>query len=141
MTTRRDFIAKGCTACIGLVGLSMLLESCGTALPILKPVAKDKSFTVPLAKFKELNTNLLLLRNSQMENDILIVKESTGYKALLMKCTHEGYGLIVTKNKIHCNVHGSEFDLNGNVLKSPAARPLEQFQTELNDTDLIIHLT
>ncbi len=141
MTTRRDFIVKGCTACMGLVGLGMLLEGCSTALPVFNAVANNKSFVVPLAKFTEQNTNLLLLRNPQLENDILLVKENNSYKALLMKCTHEGYGLVVAKNKIHCNVHGSEFDMNGNVLKSPATRALQQFKTEVINSNIIIHLT
>lgn len=125
---------------MGLAGAGVLLESCGTALPMLKTTAKENLLLVPIEKFTPQN-NLLLVRSTALENDILLVKKQDTYKALYMKCTHEGIGLSATKNKIICAAHGSIFDFDGNVLKEPALRPLKEFATETNNHNIIIHLT
>ena len=138
---RRKFIQRGCSTCVGLTGLGFLLQSCGTALPVLKSVAENKTFVVPVSKFEELKTSLLLIRNSQLENDILLVKKDNAYKALFMKCTHEGVGLTATASKIVCSAHGSVFDFDGQVVKEPALRPLREFKTDITDNNIIIHLT
>jgi cytochrome b6-f complex iron-sulfur subunit len=125
---------------MGLVGVSMLLESCAGSLPLVKVTEKEQSLLIPVSKFSEKN-NLLVVRSSSLENDILLVKNSDGYKALYLKCTHEGVGLTPTDKNIVCSAHGSTFDFSGKVLKEPALRPLRQFTTEITDENIIIHLT
>ena len=136
---RRVFIKKGCVACMGLVGTSLLLESCSSSLPLVKTNPENKSLSVPLNNFS-VNNNLVIVRSGSLENDILLIKNQNEYKALYLRCTHEGVGLTATDKKIVCSAHGSVFDFQGNVVKEPALKPLQQFQTEVNNENVIIHL-
>ena len=83
---------------------------------------------------------MIVVRSNSLENDILLVKNENVYKALYLKCTHEGIGLATTNKNIVCPAHGSMFDFNGNVLKEPALRPLQEFKTETVNDNIIIHL-
>lgn len=138
---RRVFIKQSCIACFGLAGAGLLLESCGSALPLLKLTASGDTVRVPADAFSA-QVNHLVVRCKTLENDILLVKENnTTYKALYLRCTHEGVGLTATDKKIFCSAHGSIFDFNGNVVKEPALRPLKQFNTTTDSTAIIIHLS
>ncbi len=86
---------------MALMGAGILLESCSTGLPLVKTSPKDKSLFVPLTNFSE-NKNLLVVRSSDLENDILLVKKANVYTALYLKCTHEGVGLTAPEKKIFC---------------------------------------
>jgi len=124
---------------MAFMGAGVLLESCSAGLPLVKISPKDRSLFVPLNKFSDKN-NLLVVRCNNLENDILLVKNANEYKALYLKCTHEGVGLTATDKKILCSAHGSAFDFDGNVLKEPALRPLRQFHTEVINDNLVIQL-
>ncbi|GAA4338302.1 Rieske (2Fe-2S) protein [Mucilaginibacter gynuensis] len=119
-----------------------MLESCATPLPLLKVAgSKDQEVEVGTENFIPGKVTALVIRTRQMENDILLVKNGEEYKALYLKCTHEGVNLTATANKIYCPSHGSSFDMNGKVLKEPALRPLKTFRTELINNQVIIHLS
>ncbi|MCB0740673.1 MAG: Rieske (2Fe-2S) protein [Chitinophagaceae bacterium] len=136
---RRNFIKKGCAACAGLAGLSFLLESCGSSLPIFKTTPEKKLLFIPEDKFTADNHHLLV-RSKELENDILLIKNKNDYTALNMKCTHEGFALTVTDKQIVCPAHGSTFHFSGHVTKEPALRPLTTFTTEIKNNTIIIHL-
>ncbi len=142
MTTRRGFIKSGCAACLMVASGATLLESCATPLPMLK-VANSKlgEVRVGTENFIPGKVNGIVVRTKQMEFDILVLKTGETYKALYLKCTHEGYNLTATATKIHCSSHGSAFDMDGKVLKEPALRPLKTFKTELIDNQVIVHLS
>jgi cytochrome b6-f complex iron-sulfur subunit len=138
---RRKFIQRGCTACMGLAGLGFLIDSCSPKLS-LAPVqgqAGDDRIKVLLSDFG--NNDHLVVRNNKLSKDILLVKKDNQYKALYMECTHFNFGLSLTGNKLVCNAHGSQFDLDGNVIQEPAQRNLKQFKTEVINSAIIIHLT
>jgi Rieske Fe-S protein len=124
---------------MGLVGGGLLLESCATSLPLIKATPKEQSLFIPLTKFSD-KSNMLVVRSSSLENDILLIKNENVYKALYLKCTHEGIGLTATAKNIVCPAHGSTFDFKGNVLKEPALRPLREFKTETAGDTIVIHL-
>jgi len=138
---RRKFIVQGCGACLAVAGMGMLFSSCGSALPLLKTSAEAGNILrVPMSSFNE-QTNMILLRNNTLSNDILLVKAAEGYRALYMRCTHENFSLTATGKKIFCSSHGSEFDFEGRVLKEPALSPLKKFKTEIQNNHIIIHLS
>jgi Rieske Fe-S protein len=138
---RRVFLKQSCVACFGLAGAGLLLEGCGSALPLVKLTPVGDTLSVPAASFTAQVTHVIV-RCRTLENDILLVKENdTTYKALYLRCTHEGVGLTATDKKIFCSAHGSIFDFNGNVVKEPALRPLKQFKTSTDNTGIIIHLS
>ena len=143
MTTRRDFVKSGCLACLGgVAGISTLLEACSPKnLPLLKFAEDDeKILKVPTNRFVIEKTNLLILRTTKLENDILLIKENGQYRALYLQCTHEGLDLTPTSSKIYCAAHGSMFDFAGNVITEPALKPLKQFKTALINSEIIISI-
>jgi cytochrome b6-f complex iron-sulfur subunit len=62
---------------------------------------------------------------------MLVRKSETAYNALSMRCTHQGCDVDdqLVAGKITCFCHGSQFDLDGNVTKSPATAPLRSYGT------------
>ncbi len=138
---RRNFIQKSCATCIGLTGMGFLLQGCASSLPVFSTTINKKNISVPVSKFQDLKTNLLLIRNSSLEYDILLVKKGEEYKALSMECTHQSASLTPTATKIICSAHGSVFDLDGNVIKEPALQPLHQYKTIVNNQSINIYLT
>jgi len=123
-----------------MLGISMLLESCGTSVPLFKTNTHNDSISIPVNEFSG-GKNMVIVRVPKLENDILLVKKEDHFNALNLRCTHEGYGLTPTSKRIVCSAHGSTFDFDGNVLKEPALKPLKKFNTEIIDNNIIIHLT
>ena len=60
---------------------------------------------------------------------IIINKKESGITFYSSKCTH--LGCRITKfeeNKFTCPCHGSQFSVDGNVLKGPADKPLKKLE-------------
>lgn len=141
MRTRREFLKDTCTACLGTAFLGFTfsqLTSC-SSLPIYKTDLTKKIVEVPLTSFAE--SNVVIVRDMQVPFDILAVKKSEQeYNALYMKCTHQENAVTATKTGLYCSSHGSTFDLDGNVTKEPALKPLKRFKTELKENTVSIDL-
>jgi cytochrome b6-f complex iron-sulfur subunit len=142
MSSRRSFIKSGCAACILTAAGVSFLEGCATPLPMYKSTAtKPGEVEVGTESFVPGKGDMLVVRTKQLEYDILLIKTAGTYKALYLRCTHEGVGLTPTSNKIFCSAHGSAFDLDGKVIKEPALRPLKTYATEVINNKVIIHLS
>jgi Rieske Fe-S protein len=140
MQDRREFIKQSCTMCLGIVGLGALvtqLSGCAP-IPILKAEPVGGLLSVPVSSFTETN-KMVIIRNSQLEWDVVVVKMSdTVYEAIQMKCTHQDNLLTATKTGFFCSAHGSTFDLEGNVTKEPALRPLKKYKTEMKEAVILV---
>lgn len=112
------------------------LEACST-LPMYKAKVQNGLLELPLTQFAE-NTSVIV-RNSDLDFDILVLKEGTTYRALYMKCTHEAAPLTATNKGLFCSMHGSSFDLNGQVTKEPATKPLAKFETTISNQSILIN--
>jgi cytochrome b6-f complex iron-sulfur subunit len=138
---RRQFIKSSCSACIGIAAtgfLSSALSSCAPAFPVFKAKFDKGLIQVPVTSFE--TSNLIIVRDLQMDFDILLVKKSAAdYQALYMKCSHQANPLTATSSGLFCSAHGSSFDLDGNVRTEPANGPLQKFKTELNDNIITIN--
>ena len=138
MTTRRDFIktsAAGC-ALLATVGVSGLVTGC-KSLPIVKTSVVDKTITLDNAALQD-NT-VHIIRTTQLDYDLLLVRENAGaYHCLLMQCTHQDYPVTFTGNGLVCNNHGSQFDLQGNVKKDPALKPLRHYPVTVDENKVVI---
>lgn len=117
--------------------LTTQLSSCAP-IPVIKAGNEKGIMTVPLASFTEKN-KMVIVRDGQLEFDILVVKSVDRFQALQMKCTHQDNPLTVNPSGLFCSAHGSTFDLNGNVTKEPALKPLKKYKTELNGSSLLIY--
>lgn len=139
---RRKFVKQTCSLCLA-AGSGMLvasLASCGAALPVYKTAVADNRVTVPINLFT--GTDFQLIQPKSMYYNIGLKKEKDGnYTALLLRCTHADNQLIPAGNGFRCTLHGSTFDKEGAVTNGPAQNPLKKYTTEIQDNNIIIHLS
>jgi cytochrome b6-f complex iron-sulfur subunit len=111
------------------------------ALPV--SLLFGKKLSVDLAqvpKLKEIGGQVTI---KLMREDVLIIRESEKTVRIFnAHCTHKGCLVKYSKkdNRIECPCHGSQYDLNGNVLKGPAPRPLLSHPGKLDGDQIIIDM-
>ena len=132
---RRNFIKNTCMSC-GMMAaggsLLSLLSSCKST-SIFKIEAVNHLLTVPLSAMND--KKILIVRNASAEYDILLVKKSENhFTALEMKCTHRANPLNASDGGLYCTLHGSRFDLDGNVVAEPATQPLKKYPVIVNNS-------
>ncbi len=69
---------------------------------------------------------------------VFLIRDEEGLFALKAKCTHLGCKPIWNGKLFHCPCHGSEFDLEGDVVHGPAKRHLEALLIKKSGDKLII---
>lgn len=72
---------------------------------------------------------------------LYIFNDKSGLQIYSAKCTHLGCRINKIENdKLICPCHGSEFDLNGKVIKGPATAPLKKlnYTTDTNTKEIIV---
>ena len=97
-------------------------------------VKKDKVLSIPIDKLPF--NSAYLIKDKQ----IGILNGKEGITVLSIACTHLGCVLNVENDKFICPCHGSTFDLQGNVLKGPALKPLKHIDYTIQNNNIIIHL-
>ena len=128
---RREFLktAGNVTAgfCLGCIA------GCGN-LNGTKSVEIKEPLDISLADYPQLSKvgGSALIKIPGYPPILLFVPQEDQMMALSAKCTH--WGNLVQyqheERKIYCGAHHSEFDLIGNVLKGPAAKPLTRYSVE-----------
>ena len=141
MQNRRDFIRQSGAACAALAGFGLLttLESCAPAKNITASTydAASNKVTVPLSAFS--SQNKAVVNGPNDDYRIFVMKKSeTEYEALQLKCTHRGHSVNMEETKLHCPLHGSEFDFEGNVTQGPAKEPLKRFPVTVENGNAVI---
>ena len=117
-----------------------LLSSCSTA-KVATGSSEKGVLRIDATQFTA-DTKSLLVRDKQLEFDILLVKiNETRYRALYMQCTHENNPLTYNSKGIYCLSHGSEFDMEGTVTLGPAASNLKQFPTQIENNFITIKIS
>lgn len=61
----------------------------------------------------------------------VLLHTESGFSALSLVCTHLGCTLENKSDGFACPCHGSRFDMAGNVLHGPAAKPLPSLRVEV----------
>ena len=138
---RRKFLTSACKACL-FAGAGFLitdLAACNTSSKIMQlPITQD-SVRFPLSAFAK--ESIQLVRPEGWYYDIAVRKTGTDqFDALLLECTHQQNQLIMNSNGFKCSLHGSQFNLNGQVVKGPAERALKKLSTSLDQGQLTIYL-
>lgn len=138
---RRKFLTTACRACL-FAGAGFLiadLVACNTSSKITQlPITQD-SVRLPVSSFA--TGSIQIVRPAGWYYDIAVRKTETDqYEALLLECTHQQNQLIANPNGYSCALHGSRFNLNGQVMKGPAERALKQFSTTLDRDQVVIQL-
>jgi len=71
----------------------------------------------------------------------VIARDANGLYAVSRVCTHQGCTVAVVPGAaaiFNCPCHGSQFDVNGNVLRGPAARPLPHYAVAVDAAGNIV---
>jgi cytochrome b6-f complex iron-sulfur subunit len=99
------------------------------------------TFVVSLAAHPELMQvgGMALVKPPEAPCQVLLSrKDSATVVALNARCTHLGCAVEVLGGKFDCPCHGSQFDLDGNVVLGPAMDPLEKFTVAFDGTTITI---
>ncbi len=117
----------------------------GAATFLARPVSLlfGKKLSIELDKVPNLKEIGGQITISLMHEDLLFIRDSEKtIRIFNAHCTHKGclVKYSAKDNRIKCPCHGSQYDLNGNVLKGPAPRPLQARAGEIDDNQIIVEL-
>ena len=131
---RRKFLKQSCQACLlGVAGIATAssITACSTSNSVLKLTANNSVVSVPVASFA--NKKTIIVRTEDAEFDVALHEtENKTYKAFVLSCTHHENPLNITGSGFICTLHGSQYNLDGQVKKGPASKPLKEYQTRIN---------
>ncbi|MDZ4758644.1 MAG: Rieske 2Fe-2S domain-containing protein [Bacteroidota bacterium] len=136
---RKDFIKFTCNAaCSAGLAISMLnVEGC-SPFPVIKTKHDKGMIKVPLLSVKENKDTIV--RDLDLEYDIMIKKKDDTYIIFVLKCTHQDWLLSPNAKGFNCSLHGSTFDTEGKVVNGPASLPLKQLNYNIEQENLVITL-
>lgn len=127
---RREFVRKCGMGCLGIVATGLLLEGCAGTRYISGNI-EGSYLSLPESAFLKEENNYLkyvVVQNESLQYPVAVFRfNANEYKALLMKCTHQGTELQVFGDRLQCPAHGSEFTQDGNVQNGPADTSLRSF--------------
>jgi len=139
---RRDFI-KDCTLlCVAGIGLSVLMQSCGT-IHYAASTSETNKIKIKKTEFTDAKNGerkFVVIKNEKLEFPICLYKKPTEYVALYMQCSHQGCELNPNKTSLVCPCHGSEFSTEGKVLSAPADKDLKQFKVTTDNENIYIEI-
>jgi len=125
---RRDFLKNSWK----ILGIIAAVEFSIFTINLLRPLkgknqSKSMSATKIVGNVEDFQVNTV---TTDRANKLLMVREADGgFLALSLTCPH--LGCLVswdeTKNQFICPCHASAFDKVGNLINSPAPRPLDYF--------------
>ncbi len=69
----------------------------------------------------------------------ILIRSDQGFRALSLVCTHLGCTVESNADGFSCPCHGSLYDLQGNVTRGPAGKPLASLRVEVTE-DGNVHL-
>jgi cytochrome b6-f complex iron-sulfur subunit len=126
---RKDFLQLTATLAIG-APLAGMIQSCSSGY-VLYAVADGPRVTIPAASLPDLAqpNSFVKVYVDRFANPIVLF-EGEGKKiyAVLTTCSHSGCEVRKLRTKFECPCHGSEYDLQGHVVRGPAPDALETFE-------------
>ncbi len=139
---RRDFIKNCSLLCVGGMGFSAVLASCGSVHYAAHSFETNK---IKLRKnefidAKQKERKFVIIKPEQLQFPVCLYKNNTEYVALYMQCTHQGCELKPNNVSLVCPCHGSEFSVNGKVMSPPADKNLKQFKVISDNENIYIEL-
>ncbi len=83
--------------------------------------------------------NVALVTAAGLPEALILIRMDEGsYRALGARCTHLGCRVRPGKHSLRCPCHGAVFDLEGNVIRGPAKKPLSRYELEVKETTIEI---
>jgi cytochrome b6-f complex iron-sulfur subunit len=102
----------------------------------------DANGFVALGTVKELSEKGSILDTKNSAKPILVVRDSAKNNLVAVNplCTHQGctVGWDNNKRTFVCPCHGSEFGIDGKVIKEPADKPLPTFETKEENGSVLV---
>ncbi len=148
---RRNFLKGAIASIVGMIGLGFGLPAIPYIVgPALKkgedqtwiplgPVAKIEIGQPTLFKFK-IKTQTGWIVDEQEASAYVITTDGREFAALSNVCTHLGCRVrwIAEQEKFFCPCHNGVFDKQGNVQAGPPPRPLDKYETKVENDQLFI---
>ena len=76
------------------------------------------------------------------QSTIVLRTAAREYRAFTNVCTHSGCGIFLfERDRMRCQCHGSEFDVEGRNVAGPAPLPLARYTTELDEEGKTLRIT
>ena len=122
--TRREVLAwLGRAATLGAAGCAMS-ESCGLAFEGETPAPLANLTAIPMESARDF-----------VKQGVIVVRTTKGLAAFPNICTHRHNELSVDNKTgaIFCEVHGSQFSLEGKPLTGPASRSLKWLKVSVDE--------
>jgi Rieske Fe-S protein len=143
---RKEFLKTCGFGCLATITGISLLQSCSSSQVLSKEI-RGSDILVPVKDFETVSNGkteykkYVIIQNEILQFPICVYRFSDiEYKALLMKCTHQGAELQVYGDKLQCAAHGSEFSNVGTVESGPANTDLRNFPIIIENNILKISL-
>lgn len=141
---RRDFLHRFERAALGACALgaraSLPLIAGGCAsLRYVQGDLRDGGLHVALDQLSPDGTALVEVPGM----DLPLFVRRTGVGAVIVlstRCMHRGCQVEPESDRFVCPCHGSEYALDGAILRGPTQRPLERFRATETANSLVIHL-
>ena len=150
--SRRDAMKVGISLISGLIGAALGIPAIAYIVgPALKKDQGDWIRVGSLSKI-ETGTPTLFKPTVTRENGWIVDEEQVGvyvltdegrsYHAMSNICTHLGCRVrwIVERQQFVSPCHNGVFDRHGFVVSGPPPRPLDEFETKIEDGNLYIQL-
>lgn len=124
--SRRAFLlalGAGAAAAVALVA------GCA-GVPVLRARPEGGRWLLREEEFEELAAGggVVLVRAPEAPDPLILARlEDGSFRALSALCTHQGCEVRPGGAFLQCPCHGSRFDMEGRVLRGPAAAPLARF--------------
>jgi menaquinol-cytochrome c reductase iron-sulfur subunit len=148
--SRRDFMQVTIAAIGGLIGIAVGVPAIEYIVgPALKKNVQNWIQLGVVSKV-ELNTPTLFKANIQNQTGWIVSQDEISvyvmtedgqrFTAMSNVCTHLGCRVrwIPADSKFACPCHNGVFDKDGSVLSGPPPRPLDRFQTKVENGILFI---
>lgn len=136
-------------AFLNWVGVGWLASSLPLAIAACSPTSQAKP-NKSQGGFKSVGTVAQLSKTNQLLNKnspvgtVLVVRTSptSNVSAVNPTCTHAGCAVnwAAKSQKFVCPCHGSEFGIDGKVLKGPASKPLKTYKAKIEGDSVLVSL-
>ncbi len=138
ITTRRDFIKT----LWKIAGIAAIFEFTYVGFSIFNPRKKTQISETSLFNAGNIDSFKNGTLTQFRANKFFLYRHADGgFIAFSVKCTHLGCSInwVAERNQFICPCHSSHFDIMGNVLSSPAPRPLDSFPVIISNNNILIN--
>ncbi|MGO9482758.1 MAG: ubiquinol-cytochrome c reductase iron-sulfur subunit [Candidatus Kryptoniota bacterium] len=138
MSSRRQFLNRLLTSGAAMLTAYFIYPVIRFLIP--PPVTSNEESKVLVATTDELKLNSAKYFRFLDKPAVLVRLPDGNYESMSAKCTHLGCTVAfeMSEDIFYCNCHGSEFNINGKVIRGPALLPLQQYAVSISGNDIYV---